>query len=103
MQGILKRTERNGWLVRYKKCCIDENQNCEGAELICEPETIILPLHPDSWIWLEEYPISKYVFEMLNDDNEAEVEFELFESPIFGSSGLADDVDYVIFAKLKTK
>jgi hypothetical protein len=38
----------------------------------------------------------------MNDDNETEVEFELFEAPIFGSSGLVDDVDYVIFAKLKT-
>jgi hypothetical protein len=103
MKGILKRTKRNGWLVRYKKCCIDENQNCEGAKSICEPETIILPLHPDSWIWLEEYPISKYVFEILNDDNEAEVEFEFFEVPIFRDSGLAEDIDYVLFAKLKTK
>jgi hypothetical protein len=101
MKGILKRTERNGWLVRYGKCCID-GQSCDGAKAICQPETIILPLHPDSCIWLEEYPTSKYVFEMMNDDNETEVEFELFEAPIFGSSGLVDDVDYVIFAKLKT-
>ena len=39
---------------------------------------------------------------MMNNDNEAEVEFELFEMPIFGSSGLIDDVDNVVFAKLKT-
>lgn len=101
MKGILKRTERNGWLVRYGKCCID-GQSCEGAKAICQPETIILPLHPDSWIWLEEYPTSKYVAQIMNDDNETEVEFELFEVPIFGSSGLVDDVDNVVFAKLKT-
>lgn len=101
MNGVLKRTERNGWLVRYGKCCID-GQNCNGAKAICQPETIILPLHPDSWIWLEEYPTSKYVAEMMNDDDEVEVEFELFEAPVFGSSGLAEDIDYVIFAKLKT-
>ena len=100
MKGTLKRTERNGWLVRYGKCCID-GQSCDGAKAICQPETIILPLHPDSWIWLEEYPTSKYVSEMMNDDNETEVEFELFEAPIFGSSVLVDDMDYVVFAKLK--
>lgn len=101
MRGILKRTERNGWLVRYGKCCID-GQSCDGAKAIFQPETIILPLHPDSWVWLEEYPASKYVAKMMNDDNETEVEFELFEAPIFGSSGLVDDVDNVVFAKLKT-
>jgi len=101
MKGILKRTERNGWLVRYNKCCID-GQICNGLKAICQPETIILPLHPDSWIWLYEYPTSKYVAQMMNDDNETEVEFELFEAPVFGSSGLVDDVDNVVFAKLKT-
>jgi len=101
MKGVLKKTERNGWFVRYGKCCID-GSSCGGAKAICQPETIILPLHPDSWIWLEEYPTSKYVAQMMNDDNEAEVEFELFEMPIFGSSGLIDDVDSVVFAKLKT-
>jgi hypothetical protein len=47
MKGILKKTERNGWLVRYGKCCID-GKSCDGAKAICQPETIILPLHPDS-------------------------------------------------------
>jgi hypothetical protein len=47
-------------------------------------------------------PTSKYVAEIMNDDDEVEVEFELFEAPVFGSSGLAEDIDYVIFAKLKT-
>ena len=101
MKGVLKRTERNGWLVRYGKCCVDR-QSCNGAKAICQPETIILPLHPDSWIWLKEYPISKYLAQMMNEDNETEVEFELFEVPIFGSSGLVEDLDNVVFAKLKT-
>jgi hypothetical protein len=43
------------------------------------------------------------VAQMMNDDNEAEIEFELFEMPIFGSSGLAEDVDNVVFAKLITQ
>lgn len=100
MKGILKRTERNGWVVQYNKCCVD-GQNCNGAHAICKPEIIILPLHADSWIWLEEYPTSKYVTQIMNDDNEVEVEFEFFEVPIFGSSGLGDDIDNVLFAKLK--
>jgi hypothetical protein len=101
MKGILKKLEK-GWLVKYTECCIDKSNECVGAKAICQPETIILPLHPDSWIWLEEYPTSKYVAQMMNDDNETEVEFELFEVPIFGSSGLVEDVDNVVFAKLKT-
>jgi len=101
MKGILKKTERNGWLVRYNKCCVD-GQSCDGAETICKPETIILPLHPETWIWLENEPAPEFIRQIFNHKDEIEVDFEFFEAPIFGSSGLIDDVDSVIFAKLKT-
>ena len=100
MNGILKKREES-WLVRYNKCCID-GQSCNGAKAICQPEIVILPLHPDSWIWIEDYPNSKYIMQMMDDENEVEVEFEIIEAPVFGSSGLVDDMEIVKFAKLKT-
>lgn len=102
MNGILKKTEI-GFIVKYNECCIDRSNNCKGAKAICLPYEFELPLHPDSWIWIYEYPTSKYVEQMMNDQDEAEIEFEIFEAPVFGSSGLIDDVENVKFAKLKIK
>ena len=101
MKGILKKLEK-GWLVKYTECCIDKSNDCVGAKSICKPYEFELPLHPDSWIWLDTYPMPKYVTQLLNDDNETDVEFDICEAPVFGSSGLISDLENVKFAKLKT-
>lgn len=101
MKGILKKLEK-GWLVKYTECCIDKSDDCVGAKAICKPYGFELPLHPDSCIWLDTYPMPKYVIQIMNDDNEADVEFDIFEAPVFGNSGLVDDMEIVKFAKLKT-
>ena len=99
MNGILQKKE-NGWFVKYTECCIDNSNDCKGSKAICLPNEYVLPLHPDSVIWIEEYPVSKYVFQMLYENNECEVNFEIFETPIFSSSGLIGDIKNVEFARL---